>query len=332
MSDQNLYVRNGVYWARVQINGRDHRQSLRTTARTEARKRLKALLENVGRMRAGLQQESQGPTWEDAVVRWSELQMGELRPGTQARYKTSLAQLAAHFDGRPLAAITPVDINAYAVKRMKGGVKAATVRRDLTVASRVLRVAKRAGWIAANPVPDEASELTEKREAIHPVPLRRLAAVLRAAPEGFGRLLRFLALTGCRQEEAAGLTLADVDLARGRVTFPRTKTGAPRVIDLRPGAVRLLRGMDLTGKPERHVFRSRLGVRFNNVPGQFRALVARLGVPHFRCHDLRHTFGIRWLQAEGDIYQLQRYLGHSSIRTTEGYIRWVAQASGRRAA
>ncbi|MBX9594220.1 MAG: site-specific integrase [Roseomonas sp.] len=259
------------------------------------------------------------------MVRWSDLQLGELRAGTQARYKTSLAQLDKHFAGRPLAGIKPVDINNYAVARMQGGVSAATVRRDLTVANRVLRVAKRAGWIGTNPVPDEAAELPERREPIQPVPLRVLATVLRAAPRRFGQLIRFLALTGCRMEEAAGLPVDAVNLARGTVTFSRTKTRSPRVIQLRPGALRLLRSMDLPGTPGTLVFRSdRTKERFNNVSGQFRALVARCDVPHFRAHDLRHTFGIRWLQGGGDIYDLSRYLGHTSVKTTEIYTKWLS--------
>ncbi len=33
----------------------------------------------------------------------------------------------------------------------------------------------------------------------------------------------------------------------------------------------------------------------------------------------RHTFGTRWLQADGDIYKLSRILGHSSVAVTEAY-------------
>jgi integrase len=40
----------------------------------------------------------------------------------------------------------------------------------------------------------------------------------------------------------------------------------------------------------------------------------------FRIHDLRHAFAVRWLEAGGNIYRLQKHLGHSSIKTTEGYL------------
>jgi integrase/recombinase XerD len=34
---------------------------------------------------------------------------------------------------------------------------------------------------------------------------------------------------------------------------------------------------------------------------------------------LRHTFGTRWLQAGGDIYELSKILGHSSVAVTEAH-------------
>ena len=38
---------------------------------------------------------------------------------------------------------------------------------------------------------------------------------------------------------------------------------------------------------------------------------------HLSPHDLRHTFGHRWLAAGGDIYTLSKLLGHSSVNVTE---------------
>ena len=40
-------------------------------------------------------------------------------------------------------------------------------------------------------------------------------------------------------------------------------------------------------------------------------------------HDLRHKFAVDYLRKGGSIYQLQQYLGHASIRTTEGYLAYV---------
>jgi integrase/recombinase XerD len=38
-------------------------------------------------------------------------------------------------------------------------------------------------------------------------------------------------------------------------------------------------------------------------------------------HTLRHTFSVGYLRNGGNLYYLQRILGHSSITTTERYLR-----------
>lgn len=331
----NLYQRPGspYWWARIQVNGRDDRRSLRTTNRAEAKRRLKDLIDQAERERAGLSPK-EVYLWEDAVVRWSEMELGDLRPSTVTRYRTSLAQLDPHFRRMPLPSITSATVHEYASSRIRGGVKPATVRRDLTVASRVLQLAKRAGWITSNPVPEEAGELSERREPIQPVGLRQLAAITRRCPPGFRDLVRFLARTGCRQEEGASLEWEHLDLRAGTAAIARTKTRTPRVIQLKPQLVRDLLRLRQTGA-RGFVFRSPSGERYNNVSGRWRFLV-RQALPGAaappRCHDLRHTYGIRALQQGMDIYALARHLGHSSVKMTERYVAWLHTAPAQKPA
>lgn len=70
---RNLYRRGPVYWARVQIAGRDVRQSLRTSDRAEALKRLTAILKDAERIRFG---EDARHRYEEAVVAWAESGFG----------------------------------------------------------------------------------------------------------------------------------------------------------------------------------------------------------------------------------------------------------------
>lgn len=211
---------------------------------------------------------------------------------------------------------------------IRDGASQATVRRDLAVANRIFKVARRAGWIKSNPVPEEKAEITEKRDFIRPVPLRHIAAVIRRAPPGLAALFRFAAKSGCRQEEAGSLERRDVDFVRGEVTFRKTKTHSPRVIPMTPSMRRVLAAaLAEKGPPEQPVFRSRNGSRLSSLSSRWRNTVDTTpGVPHFRMHDLRHTYAIRWLQKGGSIYTLARRLGHSTVRTTEVYSRWLTKA------
>lgn len=323
----NLYQRDGIWWARIQVRGRDVRRSLRTGVKAEAKQRLKALLAEAQAERAaasGLPSDAAERTWREAVSRYLSTQLSDLRPRTRDRYECSIRMMHPHFGELRLRQITPARVNEYVTARLAAGASPATVRRDLTVAARVFKVAIRAGWVASNPIPDEKGELVERREPVQPVPLRRIAQVLRHAPPGLAALIRFAAKTGCRQEEAAGLERQHVDFTAGTITFARTKTASPRVIPMTPSTHRLLaHALAAKGGPEQPVFRNREGSRFQGMPSRWRELVRAAGVPRFRMHDLRHTYAIRWLQAGGSIYPLSRRLGHSTVRTTEIYAGWL---------
>jgi integrase len=41
--------------------------------------------------------------------------------------------------------------------------------------------------------------------------------------------------------------------------------------------------------------------------------------PYVRFHDLRHTFASLWVMKGGDVFRLQRILGHGSITMTQRY-------------
>jgi DNA-binding transcriptional LysR family regulator len=50
--------------------------------------------------------------------------------------------------------------------------------------------------------------------------------------------------------------------------------------------------------------------------GRFRVTAKKAGYTG-RCHDLRHRYAVRQVQAGRDIYDLSRHLGHTSVKTTE---------------
>jgi integrase len=52
---------------------------------------------------------------------------------------------------------------------------------------------------------------------------------------------------------------------------------------------------------------------------EFKRSAHAAGVKEIRFHDLRHTFASHFLMGGGNIYDLQRILGHSSVQVTERY-------------
>ena len=53
---------------------------------------------------------------------------------------------------------------------------------------------------------------------------------------------------------------------------------------------------------------------------RFKRAVIRAGLPdRYRFHDIRHTFASHFMMRGGNVYDLQRFLGHHSISMTERY-------------
>jgi integrase len=161
-----------------------------------------------------------------------------------------------------------------------------------------------------------------------------------------------IALTGMRRGEVAGLRWTDIDLEartvsiqRARVMVagavevsqPKTKHGR-RVVALVPSVTAVLRTWQREQEAEReetgdawedrdgyvftHAVRFSEPIRYGTairpdwVSRSFRALIARLGLPPIRLHDLRHTWATLALRAGESPKVVSDHLGHANISIT----------------
>ena len=62
----------------------------------------------------------------------------------------------------------------------------------------------------------------------------------------------------------------------------------------------------------------------NTIKLIFARLARRAGIPRLRIHLLRHTFATRYLLDGGDVFSLQRTLGHTSLEMTRRYVDMAA--------
>lgn len=326
----NLRKRNGVFWGQVKVAGHQYRASLRTTDRAEAKVRLEAWLKGLQRQRFGVPEEH---TFAEALAEWAATVLpGAVKPAVEKRYLTSMRQFYPAFRELRMSEITTATISAY-LKRRAATVSNATLQNDLTALSRLLAACVAWGWRQDNPARFyDRTLIRATREPIQPPTEAQLEAVLRLAPPSMAAVLRLLNATGMRENEAVTLERSDVDWSNERITLLRTKTNRPRAINWRsPGgdaSAVLNDHRDRIG----HLFVSRTGEPYGNFATFFCKVMKQAveaerregrKLKPFRVHDLRHGFAIRWLKAGGDIYRLQKHLGHSSVRTTEGYLAYL---------
>jgi integrase len=150
----------------------------------------------------------------------------------------------------------------------------------------------------------------------------------------FGIGLETALCTGMRQGEIVGLKWSSVDLERKQIAIQRKwnkKTNAMdefpkgkkiRIIGIYPEAfLEKLRIQRVKYPASEYVICNSKG----EMATPMQLIVAlqkgikETGITNITFHELRHTFASLYMQNRGDLYDLQKVLGHEGISTTERY-------------
>jgi len=141
-------------------------------------------------------------------------------------------------------------------------------------------------------------------------------------------LLLFLYNSGARCEEAARLTVADLDLGASAAVKILGKGNKVRLCPLWPATARTLRALTAGRGQGEPVFLNRRGdpiTRFgiyamvNRYARQATPRVASLRAKRVSPHVIRHTTAVHLLRAGVDINTIRAWLGHVSVDTTNVY-------------
>jgi integrase len=243
--------------------------------------------------------------------------------------------VAPFFAGAPLSAVTARRILELRQK-LQADVAAATVNRVLALLRTILNFAVAAGHLGTSPIARlgrgrlmlavERGKLAPPIEKASDVG-RLLTAVADIEREtgrrGLHALFATLVYTGCRRGEALGLRWADVDLERRILTVRRsyaglTKSGKHRTVPIAPPLADILKAHRAAASGEL-VFPDASGKMHSpnaKLEDVLFSALERIGHPRIRVHDLRHVFASHFVMSGGDIFTLQRILGHSSPQLT----------------
>ena len=336
---ENCYARGSWWWTRFTVAGSEYREPLRIPVRgkTEERQAEKRAAERKAAVVAEVRYGVAAPvTWAAAVIGWhQEAVAADLRDSTIKRYLVSIKQLKPMLDPLDVQEIDAAFIRKAVAVRRRHGATNATIRRDLTAISQVLAHAKRQGWRTDNPALDyDRASVKERREPIALPIADEIEAVRARCPARFGDMIAFALATGMREEEIASLQHSRIDKARGVAMIYKAKGRRARAVPLSPDALAVIAkqpqylGSDF-------VFWHGAGARFHNIASNFgrarrkaaqNAAHEKRAFVGFRFHDLRHMFAVEYLRHGGSIYALQQILGHSTIKTTEGYLDYLTPA------
>jgi integrase/recombinase XerD len=321
------FWRGNTLWGRIYINGHEIRRSLQTSDPKIAAKRRKTAQERVIADKFG----DATRDFVEVMEAWSQWITRQVGHNTYRRYACSLDQIQPYLNGKTLAAIDGRLVSEIAQARASAGASNATIKRDLVALSSVINFAIDQGWCDDNPVLPRMRRLKERRDPIVLPQRSHIDLVIGRCPGMVADMVKAAMATGARQDELLKARRDSVNHDRRQLTIIG-KGNKQRVIDLAPfGGYALLSSLPAyAGKPL--LFWHSDGESYKNFAGNFSRTIRQTaawakanGVEFrpFRFHDLRHWHAVEWLKEGRSIYDLQRRLGHTSIKTTEIYCQYL---------
>lgn len=219
-----------------------------------------------------------------------------------------------------------------------------TVKNIHGVLHKALQQAVANGYIRFNPAGACVLPRIEKKE-IKPLDETQIAVFLKAIKGNkYEDLFLTVLFTGVREGEALGLQWDCVDLSKGTITINKqlqkvvgtkdfqlisTKSGKDRTITAAPFVVSTLKHVQHTQLENRlrygecwvdsgFVFTDELGqhLKPKSVYDSFKKVVAEIGTPETRFHDLRHSYAVASIKSGDDIKTVQENLGHATASFT----------------
>jgi len=145
------------------------------------------------------------------------------------------------------------------------------------------------------------------------------------------KMLKFivpmLIFTGARKREVLDVRWSDIDFERRVWRIHVNKSGKARHVPLSSGVIQLLSDVKqyhsvmLRGETSSDwIFPNpRTGKPYIQIHYSWDTARKRAALPGFRIHDLRHSFASFLINAGRSLYEVQKILGHTQIKTTQRY-------------
>jgi integrase len=319
-----LYKRGKTWWMSFMADdGEQHCQSTKQTNRKLAQQILDIRRAEIAQGRfSPLKKQS------PRLNCWSEKYLDSIpHPNTRCRYASSRANLVFFFgEEAQLIHISCARIEEFKRARHQGGVKWATINRDLRFLAQILKQAEREQYIGRSPF-DLAKHFqneSKERRKPHILTYQEQEKLLAVAPPRI-RVLTVLGVeTGMRTGEMLSLRWADIDLLGNALRVERSKSAAGiRTVPLSAFCQsEILKWRNLVGPEFSEWVFPNFSNRRHPLQGGRKAWASALrkaGIPFFPIYNLRHTFASRMNAAGVSAITIAQMLGHSSTQIVPHY-------------
>jgi integrase len=325
---RGLIRRADKFYAQMRVMGPDGksrpvRVPLEATSLDAARKELeKKRTENrTGKMHAP----GHRPTFEKLVAEYEQSAefLGK-KESTRENETQALNRWIAHLGGVRIDRISADRMTNFRDIRRAEGVNARTINLDMIAFGNAMQYALAREWLSVVPRLKKLKEdKPPKRTLLSPDDIERLLGacvptVTKNAQE-LGFYIRFLVLTGAREQEALNTRWTDVDFGKEQVTIGATgdtKNRRFRSVNMSAELRGLMREMEAQRPPDSSFLfpspqRGPRDVPAQTLRGSFKLVRSKAGMDHVGFHDFRHFFASTCVMAGIDFMTVASWLGHS---------------------
>lgn len=243
------------------------------------------------------------------------------------RFAAFLTWMDAHHPEVALDGITPAILRAFFAHETQR-VSPITAEDSYVTLRAFFRFLTTEGEVEANPM-EKVERIRQPRKIIATYSTEQVAALLATCERDFmGKrdtaILYLLTDCGLRVSELCGLTVTDIDWAQQTLLI-HGKGSKDRAVPFGSTAAKALRAY-LAHRGELRtdgVFVTCYGTPLSRrrVLGMLKARASKAEVPAelATCHNFRRYFACAFIRNNGDVFTLQRILGHSSLEMSRRY-------------
>jgi len=325
-----IFQRGRTWYANFQHRGKQHRPSLKTAIKKEARRR--AIRIEVQLAAGRWNPAPEAPTVERAVAAYLDFLRAEERAAkTLSKYEKvfeRVAALAAERKVKDLSGIDLAFIDAYRRKRTDDGVETKTKYTETVILRQLVNFALSRNMLTADPL--RGLKLKKPKPTQQPCWTReQVTAILAAAPDVVRPALALLAETGMRFGELGWLTWEDVDAEANVLRIRpkdgwKPKTGDCRAVPISPVARAVLGTLPrrwrwiVTMPPSTKHPESGRQWTERRLLNALKRVLAGLRLPG-KLHTFRHAFISHALLIGTPVSVVKEWVGHVDRQVIELY-------------
>lgn len=139
-------------------------------------------------------------------------------------------------------------------------------------------------------------------------------------------IINWILATGNRERTICNIRICDLNISEKEIILRETKNKKAQIIPMSSELVvvikTFLREFRSDADPEDYLFCNVAGEKLteNAMKLSIREYNKSRGVSRTSIHAFRHTFAKYWIRNNGDVFRLQKMLGHSSLDMTRVYV------------